>query len=80
MGFNMPCHDSRDREPRIVYKEGVDPMYKKRVEVLETRCDALTDLLCKAGKSRHNKTDVPKEVLSWWESHCKWDRARGEPW
>jgi hypothetical protein len=70
-----------------VYAKGHDPHYKTmyneaRQEALRIskRAAALTDLLCKAGRARHNKTDIPPEVLKWWEEHCKLDRLRGEPW
>lgn len=82
----MPCRDMDD-DIRYVYKEGHDPLYKKRFEGAQVllnerkkRLDELTDLLCKAGRARYNKTKIPKEVLQWWDEHCKIDRARGEPW
>ena len=79
----MPCYDGRDDcriETRIVYREGIDPSWKVEAERLSERCKLLTDLLCKAGRARVNKTDIPPEVLSWWDEHCEIDRQHGEPW
>lgn len=75
----MPCSDGRD-DVRIEYVRGVDPHYKAEADRLSKRCKTLTDLLCKAGRARYRKTEIPKEVLQWWDEHCKIDRARGEPW
>lgn len=25
------------------------------------------------------RTDIPVEVLNWWQDHCKLDRKHGEP-
>lgn len=77
----MPCYDPQNQpiiETRIV--NGVDPSYKTEAERLSKRCAELTDLLCKAGRARMNKTDIPVEVLNWWDRHCEMDRQRGEPW
>jgi hypothetical protein len=76
----MPCSDSRDNEPRIVYRNGPDPEYERENARLLAKVDVLTDLLCKTGRARRNKTDIPPEVLNWWDEHCKLDKSRGEPW
>jgi len=77
----MPCSDSRDREnERIIYRDGRDPADQEQISVLRSRLDLLTDLLCKAGRARRNKTEIPAEVLQWWDDHCKRDAQRGEPW
>lgn len=47
---------------------------------LTARNNILARLLCAAGRARKNKTDIPPDVLEWWEEHCKADEARGEPW
>lgn len=82
----MPCYDPRDHE-KIVYEKGHDPHFAQRARQLESevkrlqqRNDTVVDLLCKAGRARYRKTLIPKEVLAWWDEHCKIDRARGEPW
>lgn len=75
----MPCFDPRDHE-RVVYQKGVDPEYQREAERLQKKVDVLTDLLCKAGRARVNKTAIPVAVLKWWDDHCEWDRKRGEPW
>lgn len=75
----MPCRDPRD-DVRVVYEKGVDPFYEEEAKRLALRCNMLTNLLCQAGRARHNKTDIPVEVLKWWDNHCKMDRLRGEPW
>ena len=64
----MPCYD-----PRVECSSN-------EVAELRAKVDTLTDLLCKAGRARHNKTNIPPEVLKWWEDHCEIDRKRGEPW
>ena len=83
----MPCYDSRDHQPQIVYKEGMDPAYKEEVEWLRGRCKELFDrtnelatLLCNAGRACKNGTDIPEPVLQWWVQHCKLDESRGEKW
>lgn len=75
----MPCRDIND-ECRVVYENGHDPHYKMEAERLSKRSKELTDLLCKAGRARYNKTNIPAEVLAWWSRHCEIDRKRGEPW
>lgn len=77
----MPCHDGRD-DVRIEtrYVNGVDPSYRAEAERLASRCNELTNLLCQAGRARANQTDIPVEVLAWWEEHCEIDRQHGEPW
>lgn len=84
----MPC-SNQGTYPHVqtIYSEGPDPSDKivikrLRVELAEakTRNDFLADLLCKTGRARANKTDIPADVLSWWDEHCKFDRQRGEPW
>ena len=75
----MPCFDTRDRI-KVVYAKGVDPSYRDEAERLSKRCKELTALLCKAGRARYHKTDIPVEVLNWWQEHCKIDAAHGEPW
>ena len=54
----------------------------QETEMLKLRntVNILTDLLCKTGRARYNKTHIPPEVLNWWVDHCKWDEERGEPW
>jgi hypothetical protein len=77
----MPCRDARDDEySRVVYEKGHDPYYKAEADYLKKRCDDLTNLLCLAGRARYNKTNIPKEVIAWWDNHCKLDKSRGEPW
>lgn len=82
----MPCRDYDD-EVRVVYRDGTDPSDRERANRLEkdlakaqNKLDMLTDLLCKAGRARYRKTDIPPEVLSWWIKHCEIDARRGEPW
>jgi hypothetical protein len=75
----MPCYDPRD-DTRVVYEKGHDPQYREEAKRLSQRCQELTNLLCMAGRARHNKTEIPPEVLNWWEDHCKRDRKKGEPW
>lgn len=75
----MPCRDDRD-SPLVVYREGHDPCYHQKSQALQARLDELTDLLCQAGRARHNKTEIPRAVLAWWDEHCKLDAARGEFW
>lgn len=75
----MPCHDDRDN-CRTVYEKGHDPYYEEEARRLSSRCKELTELLCSAGKARYNKTNIPKAVLVWWDSHCKLDKSHGEPW
>ena len=77
----MPCYDSRDNvRTEIVYKDGVDPRYKIEAERLSARCKEMTALFCAAGRARYTKTEIPKEVLEWWDEHCELDRSHGEPW
>jgi len=78
----MPCRDERDNEPRTVYvyKDGHDPWYKELCDRQQARLDMLADLLCKVGRARKNKTNIPPKVIKWWEDHCKHDASRGEPW
>lgn len=80
--------------PCITYPDEYGPKNKKTIPTeniqlatqeaeivkLMTAVNTLTDLLCKAGRARHNKTNIPPEVLNWWADHCKWDEQRGEPW
>lgn len=68
----MPCY-----EPRTSINEAAA---RDSIHILEARIDRLTDLLCKAGRARKNKTEIPSDVLSWWEKHCEEDRQRGEMW
>jgi hypothetical protein len=77
----MPCFDPQD-QPRVVERvvNGVSVQWKVEAERLSARCDALTKLLCKAGRARKNKTDIPVDVLNWWDEHCEIDRKHGEPW
>lgn len=75
----MPCHDSRDNRG-VVYAQGGDPYFKAEAERLSARCKELTNLLCAVGRARHGKTDIPPEVLNWWNDHCKLDAEHGEPW
>ncbi len=75
----MPCSDSRDNVT-IRYEKGVDPAYQHEAQRLSKRCQELTQLLCKAGRAKYGRTDIPPEVLNWWQEHCKLDRAHGEPW
>lgn len=76
----MPCFDGRSGDGRVVYEKGFDPDSKRIIQNQKKRLDSLTDLLCKAGRARSNKTDIPLEVLQWWDDHCKLDKKRGEPW
>jgi sirohydrochlorin ferrochelatase len=75
----MPCSDGQD-DVRYVYKDGHDPHYKQEAQRLSERCKELTILLCKAGRARHTKTNIPPEVIDWWNHHCKLDKSKGEPW
>lgn len=76
----MPCSDGggpASRDERLVQHEGE---YKYETVVLQAKLDKLTDLLCQAGRARHNKTEIPRAVLDWWYKHCRRDAARGEFW
>jgi len=42
--------------------------------------DKVTQLLCSAGRCYWARTEMPQEVLIWWEHHCVLDKKRGEPW
>lgn len=82
----MPCYDERD-SVRTIFKDGYDPSSKYEIEQLEKenkrlsdRCSNLTELLCATGRARYRKTEIPVEVLAWWDDHCKIDREHGEPW
>jgi hypothetical protein len=75
----MPCSDGRDNI-RVEYEKGHDPHYREEARRLSARCAELTDLLCKAGRARYTKSNIPQSVLKWWEEHCEIDRKRGEPW
>ena len=84
----MPCHDPRDSS--TYHSDKIDRFCKDvcdtrgRLESdnarLSERCKEMTDLLCKAGRARHSKTDIPVEVLKWWDEHMELDRTHGEPW
>jgi hypothetical protein len=74
----MPCSDGRD--VRVIYTKGADPYYQEECKRLKKRNDELADLLCQAGRARYRKTNIPEAVLKWWDSHCQWDKSRGEPW
>lgn len=78
----MPCYDPRDdiRERRVVVDVDENKELIAENNALRARLDNLTDLLCKTGRARYNKTNIPKEVLDWWDEHCEIDRQRGEPW
>lgn len=75
----MPCYDDRN-DVRVVYASGVDPKYREEAERLAGRCKQLTQLLCAAGRARYRKEEIPPDVLTWWDEHCKLDRLHGEPW
>ena len=75
----MPCYDPRDNT-RVVYEKGHDPHFAEEAKRLSIRCKELTNLLCQAGRARHNNTNIPYEVIAWWDNHCKLDKSRGEPW
>jgi hypothetical protein len=75
----MPCSSGMD-VPQIVYQPGVDPRYRDEVLQLKAELDNVTALLCAAGRARKHKTDIPPEVLNWWDRHCHVDAVRGEPW
>jgi len=82
----MPCSDGLPSY-QTVYKDGHDPYYKNaykdevaRNRKLKARNDLLADLLCKAGRAKYARTDIPGEVIDWWREHCRFDRSRGEPW
>lgn len=75
----MPCYDDRDK-CRVVYEKGHDPKFREEAERLSHRCQELTNLLCQVGRARYKKTNVPAAVLEWWDTHCKLDKRRGEPW
>ena len=68
----MPCNDGRD----LVH----DTHFMREAERLAARCSRLTKLLCAAGRARYNKTNIPKEVLDWWDEHADIDKSHGEPW
>lgn len=75
----MPCYDGRNNVREVIVN-GVDPHYKAEAERLSARCQEMTMLLCAAGRARYRKTEIPVEVLAWWDEHCKLDREHGEPW
>lgn len=80
----MPCYDPLDREPRVVYKEGVDPLVveglNRRNELLEAQLCALIRTLERRGiageviaeASRHGLVDI----MSFWRDHSNSDDAR----
>jgi hypothetical protein len=63
------------KTPEIEISEKEAVIYQLRNE-----CNKLTNLLCMTGRARHNKTNIPQEVIDWWKNHCKQDEERGEPW
>lgn len=80
----MPCYDSRDDEPRIIYETGVDP-YKvieqaNRADKAEAMlCALLTEIqtlsnpsLIIANASRHGLVDI----MSFWNKHQAKDKTR----
>jgi len=75
----MPCFDDRDAI-RVEYRDGHDPAMQREAQRLKKKVDELTNLLCLTGRARKNRTNIPKAVLDWWDDHCKYDNARGEPW
>ncbi len=80
----MPCYDSRDSEPEIIYKSGISPVdfqtVKNRVEWLEAGlCAILSEL-----ERREIAPEVIAEasrngligLMDFWKKHSLSDEAR----
>lgn len=76
----MPCRDDRDECHTYIYRDGYDPQAKKDIQELKAKLNRVTHLLCLTGRARYNKTNIPHEVITWWDGHCKLDKSRGQPW
>lgn len=64
----MPCSDS-------VYRG--DDERKLKLELLKSRLDKVTDMLCITCKYLENKNiEIPLEVVEWWSEHKEWDAQR----
>ena len=73
----MPCFytGSAEGDARYAADEA-----SKRAAKYKKELDRLTDLLCKAGRARHNGIVPPVEVRKWWAEHRCQDAKRGEEW
>ena len=83
----MPCSDGgptedEERRNRERTSRRMNEQARLAQNYVESKkkLDKLTDLLCKAGRARKNKTNIPQADLTWWDDHYKLDAERGEPW
>lgn len=67
----MPCYDSRNDNPQIVYRSG-----RKRDQKEIDRLTRMLCALCKRVDRKYPHFVYPRELQAWWTAHKLVDKVR----